>query len=236
MGNNENHITSSEETLYHEVCGIIDGTKKHIAVYLNSEICMTNWHIGKRIREDVLNNRRAEYGKQTIVNLSARLTAKYGKGWSVKTLRHCLRCAETFSENEIVSAVQRQFTWTHLKSLMYISDPLARSFYMHMCQIEHWDTRTLDKKIDAQLYERTAISRRPEEVIKQELALAQETHQLIPDMVFRSSYFLDMLDEDSPIRVAQYYTVLPDKKLLAKKLQRAIAIAREHYAEKHSIR
>ena len=40
-----------------------------------------------------------------------------------------------------------------------------------------------------------------------------------------------MLDEDSPIKVAQYYTKLPDKKLLSEKLQRAIAIAREHYAE-----
>ena len=216
-----------------------------------------------------------------------------------------------------------------------------------MSDMEHWDTRTLDEKIDQQLYERTAISRKPEELIKKELEQVKETNQLLPDLVFRSSYFLDMLglpdvfsendlesailtqiqqfikelgsdfafldrqkritvdavdyyidllffhrglrrivaidlklgkfkpeyegqmllylrylnknerkegeespiglilcsegntehieylmlDEDSPIKVAQYYTQLPDKKLLSEKLQRAIAIAREHYAE-----
>lgn len=264
---------------------------------------------------------------------------------SEKKLRHCIRSAETFSEQDIVSSTQRQLTWTHLKSLMYIKDPLERKFYAHLCGMEHWDTRTLDQKIDQQLYQRSAISRKPEEVIKQELAEVKENNQLLPDLVFRSSYFLDMLglpdvftekdlestiitqiegfikelgsdftfvarqkritvdatdyyldllffhrelrrlvaidlklgkfkpehegqmllylrylnqnerkaweespiglilcsegntehieylmlDENSPIKVAQYYTQLPDKKLLAQKLKKAIAIAREHY-------
>lgn len=337
----------TEEQLYHDVCHIIDATRHKVAVYMNTEICMTNWYVGKRIKEDVLYNKRAEYGRQVVKELSHKLTKKYGKGWSEKSLRHCLRAAETFSEQEIVSAVQRQFTWTHLKSLMYVKDDLARAFYMEMCRLEHWDTRTLEHKIDSQLYERTAISRRPDEVIRQELDAVKATNRLVPDIVFRSSYFLDMLglpdifsekdlesailsqiqlfikefgsdfafldrqkritvdavdyyidllffhrglkrliaidlklgkfkpehegqmllylrylnknerkegeespiglilcsegntehieylmlDEGSPIKVAQYYTKLPDKKLLSEKLQRAIAIAKEHYAE-----
>lgn len=316
----------------------------HIAVYANSEICLTNWRIGRRIKEDVLFNRRGEYGKQVLKNLSLRLTETYGKGWSHKTLLHCLRSAETFAEEEIVSAVQRQFSWTHLKSLMYIRGEVKRRFYMEMCYIEHWDTRTLDEKIDSQLFERTAISRKPEEAALKELQQVTETKALVPDMVFKSSYFLDMLglpdiytenelesaiisqmqkfinelgsdfaflarqkritidavdyyidllfyhrglrrlvaidlklgkfkpehegqmllylrfldknekregedspiglilcsegntehieylmlEENNPVRVAQYYTQLPDKKLLADRLQRAIAIAREH--------
>ena len=335
----------AEETLYSDVCQIIDGTRGRIATFLNTEVCMTNWYIGKRIKEDVLFNQRAEYGKQVIKNLSLRLIGRYGAGWSEKKLRHCIRSAETFSEQDIVSSTQRQLTWTHLKSLMYIKDPLERQFYAHLCGMEHWDTRTLDEKIDQQLYQRTAISRKPEEVIKQELAEVKENNQLLPDLVFRSSYFLDMLglpdvftekdlesaiitqiegfikelgsdftfvarqkritvdatdyyldllffhrelrrlvaidlklgkfkpehegqmllylrylnqnerkaweespiglilcsegntehieylmlDENSPIKVAQYYTQLPDKKLLAQKLKKAIMIAREHY-------
>ncbi len=345
--NRDSSLIKHEEQLFSDVCGIIDQTRRRVATYVNTEICMTNWYVGRRIKEDVLYNQRAKYGKQIVKNLSLRLIAVYGNGWSEKTLRHCLRAAETFTENEIVSAVQRQFTWTHLKTLMYVKDELARSFYLEMCHLEHWDTRTLDKKIDSQLYERTAISRKPEEVIKQELNTVKETNQLVPDMVFRSSYFLDMLglpdifsekdlesaillqiqlfikelgsdfafldrqrritvdsidyyidllfyhrglkrtiaidlklgkfkpeyegqmmlylrylnkndrregeespiglilcsegntehveylmlDEDSPIKVAQYYTKLPDKKLLSEKLQKAIAIAKERYAE-----
>ena len=81
--------------LYSDVCHIIDDTRTRIAVYVNSEVCHTNWLVGKRIKEDVLYNKRAEYGKQVIKNLSLRLTERYGKGWSEKTLRHCLRSAET---------------------------------------------------------------------------------------------------------------------------------------------
>jgi len=76
---------------------------------------------------------------------------------------------------------------------MYIKDPLERQFYAHLCGMEHWDTRTLDQKIDQQLYQRSAISRKPEEVIKQELAEVKENNQFLPDLAFRSSYFLDML-------------------------------------------
>lgn len=136
----------SVETLYGDVCQIIDGARSRIATYLNTEVCMTNWCVGKRIKEDVLFNQRAEYGKQVIKNLSARLTERYGRGWSEKHLRHCLRSAETFSEEEIVSATQRQLTWTHLKTLVYVKDPLERQFYVQMCGMEHWDTRTLDEQ------------------------------------------------------------------------------------------
>lgn len=338
---------SQESALFSDVCGIIDKSRTRVAVYVNSEICLTKWYVGKRIKEDVLYNQRAEYGKQIVKNLAARLTEIYGNGWNLRNLQHCVRSAYTFSEDEIVYAVRTQFSWTHIRSLMSIEDPLKRQFYMEMCRVEHWDTRTLEAKIDSQLFERTAISRKPEEVIKKELSELKDTNVLNPDLVFRSSYFLDMLglpdvfsekdlesaivsqmqeficemgtdfaflgrqkritvdavdyyidllfyhrslhrlvaidlklgkfkpeyegqmrlylryldkndrndgeespiglilcsegntehieylmlDENSPIKVAQYYTQLPDKQLLAEKLQRAIAIAKEHVVE-----
>ena len=346
----QTHINEFVEVtqLYTDVCRIIDDTRNRVAIFVNSEVCLTNWRVGKRIKEDVLFNKRAEYGKQIVKNLSARLTERYGKGWSLQTLQHCLRAAYTFTEEEIVYEVRMQFSWTQLRSVMFISDPLARQFYMQMCQYERWSTRTLEEKIDSQLYERTVISRRPEEVIRQTLDEHAEKQILVPDLVFRSSYFLDalglpdyfsekdlenailsqmqtflnemgtdfaflarqkritidatdyyidllfyhrglhrlvaidlklgkfkpeyegqmrlylrylnqnerrvdedspiglilcsegntehieylMLDEDSPIKVAQYYTQLPDKAILAEKLQRAIAIAREYFEQK----
>ena len=79
---------------------------------------------------------------------------------------------------------------------MGVKNSLERQFYAQMCTIEHWDTRTLDEKIDQQLYQRTAISRKPEEVIRQELEEAKTSNQLLPDMVFRSSYILDHCSGD----------------------------------------
>lgn len=179
--------------LFDDVCKIIDGSRYRIASTVNAEICLMNWNIGKRIKEDVLKNQRAEYGKEIVKNLAISLTKKYGKGWSDRKLLHCIRSAYTFSENEIVYAVRIQLTWTHLRSLMFIEDELKRKFYLEMTRIEHWDTRTLDKKIDSLFYERTALSRKPEELIKIELQNLQENSVLSPDVVFRSSYFLDAL-------------------------------------------
>lgn len=333
--------------LFNDVCHIIDQARRHVATYVNVEACLMNWHVGKRIKEDVLYNQRAEYGKQILKNLSVKLTERYGTGWGTEKLKHCVRSAYLFSEDDIMYAARTQLTWTHLRSLMSLKDSLERQFYMEMCRIEHWDTRTLDEKIDSQLYQRTAISQRPEEVIRRELKELREEDTLNPDIVFRSTYFLDMLglpdvfsekdlensilnqllefikelgsdftfvdrqkritvdsedyfidllffhrglrrlvaidlklgkfkpayegqmrlylrylnkndrkpweeepiglilcsegntehiqyfmlDDDSDIRVAQYYTELPSKELLADRLQRAIAIAREHQIE-----
>ena len=344
--------SGSESKLYSDICQIINQTRSNVATYANSELIMMNWSVGKRIKDDVLFNARAAYGKQMVKRLAQKLTAEYGRGWSDRTLQHCIRSAYTFDEKQIAYAVSIQLNWTHLRTLMFVPDELARSFYMEMCRIEHWDTRTLAAKIDGQLYERTAISRKPEEVIKQELTEVKKTNKLLPDLVFRSSYFLDMLglpdafsendlesailsqiqlfikelgtdfafldrqkrisvdsidyyidllfyhrglkrlvaidlklgkfkpeyegqmllylryldknerkegeespiglilcsegntehieylilDDQSSIKVAQYYTQLPDKKLLAEKLQKAIIVAREHYAERNILK
>ena len=179
--------------LNEDVCKIIEGSQQRLATTINAEICMLHWNIGKRIKEDVLFNKRAEYGKQMVKSLANLLTQKYGKGWSDRKLLHCIRAAYTFTENEIVYAVRTQLSWTHLRSLMFIEDKLKRSFYIEMARIEHWDTRTLDSKIDSMLYERTVLSRKPEDVIKMELEKIKSTNTLTPDVVFRSSYFLDAI-------------------------------------------
>ena len=182
-----------EQTLFDDVCLIIDSARQRLATYANAEAVKMNWSIGKRIKEDILHNQRAEYGSYIYKTLSERLTQRYGKGWGEEKLKHCVRSAYVFSEEQIMYALRTQLSWTHIRTLMGVNDELARHFYMEMSHIEHWNTRTLEEKIDSQLYERTAISRKPEDVIRNELAQVGETNQILPDMVFRSSYFLDML-------------------------------------------
>lgn len=117
---------TQEVQLYSDVCHIIEGIRKRIATTINAEVCMLHWQIGKRIKEDVLYSQRAEYGRQVIKNLSAKLTTQFGKGWSDRKLLHCIRAAYTFSEYEIVYALRIQLTWTHLRSLMFLDDTLKR--------------------------------------------------------------------------------------------------------------
>ena len=93
----------------------------------------------------------------------------------------------------IVASLGRQLGWTHFKTLIPIQDPLKREFYAEMCRIERWSTRTLASKLNSMLYERTAISKKPEEVAKAELATLGTEDRLTPDLVFRDPYILDFL-------------------------------------------
>ena len=177
----------------HEIKTLIEENKQQVSVAVNATMTMLYWQIGNRINTEILKDQRAEYGKQIVVSLARQLELKYGSGWSEKQLRHCLRFAETFTDELIVSALRRQLSWTHIKSIIYIEEELKRMFYIEMCKIEKWSTRTLQDKINSMLYERTAISKKPEETIKYELQQLNETNQITPDLVFRDPYFLDFL-------------------------------------------
>ncbi len=96
---------------------------------------MTRWNIGRRIKEDVLYNQRAKYGEQVVKNVAQRLTTKYGHGWGYETLKHCIRAAQVFSEEEIGYAMRTQLTWTHLRALFGVKDSLARQFYIEMFSV-----------------------------------------------------------------------------------------------------
>jgi predicted nuclease of restriction endonuclease-like (RecB) superfamily len=119
------------------------------------------------------------------------LTADYGRGFAEKSHRRMIQFAETFPDREIVAAVSRQLSWSHFVEVIPLSDELKREFYAEMCRVERWSVRTLRKKIDGMLYERTALSRKPEALIRQELAALRDDDRLTPDLVFRDPYFLD---------------------------------------------
>ena len=138
-------------------------------------------------------NQRAEFGKEVVATLSLQLTTDYGSGWSEKQLRHCLRFFEIFNDIEIVSTLWRQLSWSHIKEIIYIEDPLKRDFYIEICKIEKWSVRTFRDRINSMLYERTAISKKPELTIKNELEGLKNNQQITPDLVFRDPYFLDFL-------------------------------------------
>jgi hypothetical protein len=183
-----------DDRLFQEIRQLIDVAKQRAAVAINAEITLLYWQVGKRIQTEVLQGQRAEYGKQIIVSLSQQLTQTYGRGWSEKQLRHCLHFAETFPDEQIVSTLRRQLSWTHIKTLMYIDEPLEREFYVEIAQLERWSVRQLQERINSMLYERTALSRKPEETIRHDLEQLRQTQQVSPDLLLKDPYILDFLD------------------------------------------
>jgi predicted nuclease of restriction endonuclease-like (RecB) superfamily len=189
MNNELQNITK----LFSEIKQLIEKARQNLAVSVNTTTTILYWNIGKRIDNDILGNKRAEYGKEIVKSLSKRLTEEYGKGWSEQQLRHCLRFAETFPDIEILYTVCRQLSWSHLRTIMYLKDDVRREFYIAMSQLENWNVRTLNKKIDSMLFERTAISKKPDDLIRLELKKLREEDKLTPDLVFRDPYFLNFL-------------------------------------------
>ncbi|MBV6439441.1 MAG: putative nuclease YhcG [Saprospiraceae bacterium] len=151
------------------------------------------WNIGKRINEEVLKQERAEYGKAIVATLSQQLTEEYGKGYTEKSLRRMIQFHECFPDLKIVATASRQLSWSHFVEIIPLKTDLERDFYTQMCRIERWNVRTLRKKIQSMLFERTAISKKPAELARKELQTLREEDQLSPDLVFRNPYVLDFL-------------------------------------------
>jgi hypothetical protein len=131
-------IERSNVSLVADIRQLIDGARQRVATTINTELTMLYWRIGNRIRCEVLQERRAEYGKQIVATLARQLTLDYGKGWGEKHLHHCLRIAEVFPEEEILYTLCRELSWSHLRLLMYIEDPIKRDFYVEMGRLERW--------------------------------------------------------------------------------------------------
>lgn len=190
------NLPSTDEQLLGDIRKLIERGRQQLATAVNSALTLLYWQIGHRIRTEVLQGERAAYGEQIISTLAEQLEADYGRGFSAKNLRHMLRFAEAFPDEQIVSAVRRQLSWTHFRTLIYIEDPLKRDFYLQMCRQEGWSTRVLQERLDSQLFERTALSQQPEALLAQELARLRQSGELKPAFVFKDPYVLDFLGLD----------------------------------------
>jgi len=172
---------------------LIEAAREQTARAVNSTLVSMYWQIGKRIREDVLQNQRAEYGKEIVSTLSKELTMEYGRGFGRRNLEQMLRFAEVFPDRRIAQTLSAQLSWSHFVELIPLADSLKRDFYAELCRVERWSVRTLRHKIGHMLYERTAVSRKPAELIARDIAALRDEDRLTPDMVFRDPYFLDFL-------------------------------------------
>ena len=189
----QNDLTLASEELIDSIRPLIEQAKTRVALSVNSELVLLYWQIGRRIIEALPAENRAKYGARIVELVSERLTAEYGKGFRRSNVFHMIRFAEVFDDLKIVQTLSGLLSWSHFIEIIYLKDPLQRQFYAEMARVERWSVRTLRQKIQGMLYERTAISRKPEELARQELEALQEEDRMTPDLVFRDPYLLDFL-------------------------------------------
>ncbi len=182
------------DALYDKISILIENAKRNVAIKVSSELTILYWNIGKHIKENVLNQQKAEYGKEIIKQLSNKLTQKYGRGYSMKNIFRMLKFYEYFNNFEILSTLSTKLSWSHFCELLQIEDEIKRNFYTTICINENWSVRTLRERIGSALYERTVISRKPEQTIKNDLQLLTNENKMTTDLFFRDPYILDFLD------------------------------------------
>ena len=146
------------ENLFSELAGLIEQSQQQVAMVANSTLTMLFWQVGKRINEDILQNKRADYSKQIVSTLSTQLKEKYGKNFELGNLRRMMQFAEQFQDIEIVVPVARQLSWSHILILLPIKTIDAKMFYAQKAVEERWGKRDLRKQIELKAFERTAIA------------------------------------------------------------------------------
>ncbi|CRZ54332.1 YhcG family protein [Vibrio cholerae] len=188
------NLPTSHTLLVEDISLLVASAKQRAAAAINNEITLLYWQVGNRVRQEVLGGGRADYGKQVIATLASELTAQYGKGWSKRNLAQMVKFAEVFTDAHIVQTLSAQLSWSHFVILCAIDDPLKRDFYTSMAMQERWSTRILDERIGALLFERTAISKKPDETIVVELTELRVSGQYNKNLLLKDPYILDFLE------------------------------------------
>jgi predicted nuclease of restriction endonuclease-like (RecB) superfamily len=188
--NKRSHVAVN---LLADVRELILAARQTVARGANAALVRLYWQIGHRIRNDILEQKRAKYGEEILQTLSAKLVEEFGQGFSMRNLASMARFAEVFPDHKIVAALSQELGWSHFVQLLPLKKHLQRDFYTEMCRIERWSVRTLRRKIAGMLYERTAVSRKPDKLAAMELKNLRDEDKLTPDLVFRDPYILDFL-------------------------------------------
>ena len=191
------HEEMATQVLAVDIGKFIDNARLEVARTFNGAQVTLCWLIGNRINEAILNAQKAQYGEQIIIQLANELTLKYGSGFGRAKLFRMVQFTRLFTDLEIVVTLSRQLSWSHFILLIAIEDKLKRDFYAEMSRASNWSMRQLKAQIDSMMYERTAISKQPEEIARLEIAKLQEKDQLTPRMLFKDPYFLDFVGLDS---------------------------------------
>lgn len=182
------HFSSTK--LYKEVAQLLAESKSRIAVSVNVELTLLNWNIGRLL---FIKTAEASYGKQIVATVSQLLMQEFGKGFTISGLSRMINLYKLFPDKKIVATLSQQLSWSHFAELIAIKTDMQRAFYTQLCIKERWSVRMLRDRIDSMLYERTALSKKPKKLIKQELQNLKSGGLSTTDLVFRDPYVLDFL-------------------------------------------
>jgi len=172
----------NEAALFKHISEIIETRKVMAGAFANREVTLMRWEVGHYIRSALLNNDRAEYGKQIVTTLSSQLVERYGKTFDVHNLRRMIRFAERFSDVEIVTTLSSQLSWSHFLELLPLKNEEAMLYYAKDAAARNLGVIDMRKQISRKAYERREIAN---------TQLSKDS--AVPFNVFKDPYLLNTL-------------------------------------------
>jgi predicted nuclease of restriction endonuclease-like (RecB) superfamily len=181
-------LALSDAQIYETIRAALADARTKVFAAVNSAMVGVYWEIGRQISEAV--GDRAEYGKQLLQFLSEKLTADFGKGFTIANLRNMRQFYQTFQNRY---ALRIELTWTHYRLLMRVEDANRREFYLTESANEGWTSRQLERQINSFFYERMLATQKESRV-----EIAGEVFKLEPktdaDYILKDPYILEFLD------------------------------------------
>ncbi len=182
------------DDLFKKVSDLIQATHHKVTKKINSAMVILYWHVGKLIQEEYIKYDKAEYGEQIIQSLAILLSNQYGRGYSYRNLYRMVKFYELFPDTSILTTLSSKLGWSHIVEILKLKEPIPREFYVTMCINEGWSVRELASRINSMLFERTAISRKPEKTIYNDLKKLRENKEMSIDLFIKDPYILDFLN------------------------------------------
>ena len=182
-------------SLFEKIASVIEEARRRASTAINLSEVYAKFNVSRYIVEDEQGGKeRAAYGKQVLEQLSKKIEERFGEGWSVETLKRCRKFYSMYSTPQIGSTVLTELgiehsatnlvnsvdriqpsspehhkfvlSWSHYLILMRIKDANARSFYEIECAKQNWSIRWLQRQVNSSLYERLALSKDKDEVMR----------------------------------------------------------------------
>jgi len=186
----EDPPTVAERELFESVREILDSARGRAYAAANSAMVEAYWNIGRLIVEKQGGEERAAYGDGLIKGLSEKLTAEYGKGFTITNLK-CMR--QFYSVFPKGHALRDQLSWTHYRLVIWVKDERARQFYLEECTKGNWSTRQLERQINSFCYERLLASRDNTGIVEE---IIQKEPGGTPEDEIKDPYLLGFLGLD----------------------------------------
>jgi len=183
-----------DNILYSHIRQLIENSKQRVYSTVNAEITLLYWNIGKYINENLKSDKSSDYGKSILPTLSAKLVDEYEKGFGQRNLANMIKLFNLFPDQNILQTLSAKLSWSHFVELLGIDDLLQREFYYTLCINERWSVRQLHERINSMLYERSALSKKPELTIKNDLETLRKQGNMSTAIAFKDPYILDFLE------------------------------------------